>query len=116
MSLYGNFTLKEWLTLHCATKDINDLFCKALKDNDEPMAVLTLAELIKRGDTDLVTRAIQDATDAGYFAIVGSPFSIVFAHALAQYGNRDPILRRISKNVHKKGFWPKTAAELLEEF
>ena len=46
MSLYGSFTLKEWLALHCVTKDIDDLFRKALKDNDEPMAVLALAKLI----------------------------------------------------------------------
>lgn len=113
MSLYGNFTLKEWLTLHCVTKDIDDLFRKALKDNDGPMAVLALAELIKRGDIDLVTRAIQEATDAGYF-VLGSNFSTVFANALTQYGDRDPILRHISKNVRRKGFWPKTAAELLD--
>ncbi len=113
MSLYGSFTLKEWLSLHCVTNDINDLFRKALKDNDEPMAVLALAELIKRGDIDLVTYAIQEATDAGYFKL-GSHFSTVFANALAQCGDRDPILRRISKNVRKNGFWPKTSAELLE--
>lgn len=113
MSLYGNFTLKEWLALHCVTKDIDDLFRKALKDNDEPMAVLALAELIKRGDIDLVTYAIQEATDAGYFAL-GSHFSTVFTNALAQYGSRDPILKRIGKNVRRKGFWPKTSAELLD--
>ena len=113
MSLYGNFTLKEWLALHCATKDIDDLFRKALRDNDEPMAVLALAELIKRGDIDLITYAIQEATDAGYF-VLGSHFSTVFANALTQYGDRDPILRRISKNVRRKGFWPRTAAELLD--
>ena len=112
MSLYGNFTLKEWLTLHCATKDIDNLFRKALKDNDEPMAVLALAELIKRGDIDLVTYAIQEATDNGCF-VRGSNFSTVFANALTQCGDRDPILRRISKSVRRKGFLPKTAAELL---
>lgn len=113
MSLYGNFTLKEWLALHCVTKDVDDLFRKALKDNDEPMAVLALAELIKRGDIDLVTYAIQEATDNGCF-VLGSHFSTVFANALTQCGDRDPILRRISKSVRRKGFWPKTAAELLD--
>ena len=113
MSLYGNFTVKEWLALHCATKDIDDLFRKALKDNDEPMAVLALAELIKRGDIDLVTYAIRDAVDAGYLS-PDSNFSTVFANALTQCGDRDPILRRISKSVRRKGFWPKTSAELLD--
>ena len=113
MSLYGSFTLKEWLALHCNTKDINDLFCKALKDNDEPMAVLALAELIKRGDIDLVTYAIQEATNAGHFTL-GSHFSTVFANALTQCGDRDPNLRQIGKNVRRKGFWPKTATELLK--
>ena len=113
MSLYANFTIKEWLALHCATKDINDLFRKALKDNDEPMAVLALAELIKRGDIDLVTYAIQEATDAGYFAL-GSHFSTVFTNALTQCGDRDPILKRIARNARKKGYWPKTSAELLD--
>lgn len=113
MSLYGNFTLREWLALHCVTEDIDELFRKALKDNDEPMAVLALAELIKRGDIDIVTYAIQDATNAGHIAL-GSHFSIVFANALKRCGDRDPILRLISKNVLKKGFWPETAAELLD--
>jgi len=113
MSLYGNFTLKEWLSLHCITKDVDDLFRKALKDNDEPMAVLALAELIKRGDTDLVTYAVRDATEDGCF-VLGSHFSTVFANALTQCGDRDPILRSIGKNVRRKGFWPKTAAELLD--
>ena len=113
MSLYGNFTLKEWLALHCATKDVNELFRKALRNNDEPMAVLALAELIKRGDIDLVTYAIREAIDTGCFAI-GSNFSIVFANALTQCGDRDPILKRISKNVRRKGFWPETAEELLD--
>lgn len=113
MSLYGNFTLKEWLSINCSTKDVNELFRKALKDNDEPMAVLALAELIKRGDIDLITYAIQEATDAGCFTL-GSHFSIVFANALTQCGDRNPILGRIGKNVRKKGFWPKTAAELLD--
>ena len=38
MSLYGNFTLKEWSDFHCITKDIGDPFCKTLKDNNKPMA------------------------------------------------------------------------------
>ena len=77
------------------------------------MAVLALAELIKRGDIDLVTYAIRDAVDAGYLSL-DSNFSTVFANALTQCGDRDPILRRISKSVRRKGFWPKTAAELLD--
>ncbi len=113
MSLYGNFTLKEWLALHCTTKDVDELFRKALKNNDEPMAVLALAELIKRGDIDLVTDAIREAIDTGCFAI-GSNFSTFFANALTQCGNRVPILRRIGKNVRQKGFWPETAAELFD--
>lgn len=71
MSLYGNFTLKEWLALHCTSEDANILFRKALKDNDEPMAVLALAELTKRSDTDLVSYAImysRRSGDLGSFA------------------------------------------------
>lgn len=114
MSLYGNFTLKEWLAIHCTTEDVNGLFRKALKNNDSPMAVLALAELIKRGDTDLIVCAIYEAVDAGCFTS-GSRFSTVFFNALAQCGNRNPALRHISKNVRKKGSWPKTAAELIED-
>lgn len=113
MSLYGTFTLKDWLALNCITKDVDDLFRKALKDNDEPMTVLALAELIKRGDVDLVGRDIIEANNAGYL-VLGSHFSTVFANALTQCGNRDPILRKIGKNFHLKGTWPKTTAELFE--
>lgn len=112
MSLYGNFTLKEWLALHCATKDVDDLFRKALKDNDEPMTVLALAELIKRGDIDLVTYALRDTVDTGCITL-GSHFSTVLANALINFGDRDPILRGIAKTVRKKG-WPKTPGELLD--
>ena len=114
MGLYSNFTLKEWLSLNCLTKDVEELFRKALRDNDEPMAVLALAELIKRGDEDLVTRAISDACEAGYLKC-GSHFSAVFANALTNLGGRDPFLRRIAKGAHKKGYWPTNMLELIED-
>lgn len=112
MSLYGNFTLKEWLSLNCSKKDVNDIFRKALKDNDEPLAVLALAELIKRDEIYLVTNTISEATDAGCFGF-RTHFVTVFTNALTQLGERNPVLRVISKNVRKKGFWPATSAELL---
>ena len=113
MSLYGSFTVKEWLALHCTTEDVDDLFRKALKDNDEPMTVLALVELIKRGCTDRIMYATQEAIEAGYL-VYGTNFSTVFRNALSQCGNRDPILRSITKKVRKNGYWPKTMAELLE--
>lgn len=114
MSLYGNFTLKEWLALHCATKDIDDLFRKALKDNDEPMAVLALAELIKRGDTDLVSYAMMDAIKEEHL-IDGTHFSSVIANTLTQVGSRNPILRRFGKYFNRHNAWPKTIADLLDD-
>ena len=113
MSLYGNFTLKEWLALHCVTKDIDDLFRKALKDNDEPMAVLALAELTKRGDTDLVSYAIMDAIREEHLTS-GTHFSSVFANALIQVGSRDPIVRRFGKYFNRHNVWPGTIANLLD--
>ena len=98
MSLYGNFTLKEWLALHCATKDIDDIFRKALEKNDEPMAVLALAELVKRGDSKLAACAVGDAVDAGHISL-GSHFSIVFANALIRVGGRDVALKKAAKAV-----------------
>ena len=112
MSLYGSLTIKEWLALNCVTEDVKECLRKALEKNDEPMAVLALAELIKRGDIDLVTYAIQEAVDAGYFTL-GSHFSTVFANALTNFGSRDPILRGIAKTVRIEG-WPKTSEELLD--
>lgn len=113
MSLYGSLTIKEWLALNCVTEDVKECLRKALEKNDEPMAVLALAELIKRGDIDLVTYAIQEAVDAGYFTH-SSHFSTVFANALTNFGSRDPLLRRIAKSVLIKGCWPKTSEELLD--
>ncbi len=49
----------------CATEDIDDLFRKALKDNDEPMAVLTLADPMRRGGTDL--RISKDVCKNGFW-------------------------------------------------
>ncbi|MBR3236157.1 hypothetical protein IKF92_00540 [Candidatus Saccharibacteria bacterium] len=114
MSLYSNFTLKDWLSLNLTTGDVDEFFRNALRTNDEPMAVLALAELIKRGDVDLVKFDIQEATDVGYI-IPGSHFAVVFSNALVHYGNRDPLLRRINKNVQRNGSWPKTAAELFRD-
>lgn len=113
MSLYGNFTLKEWLSLHCATEHINELFRRALKDNDEPMAVLALAELIKRGDIDIVANALRDAVDTGCIA-PESHFSTVFANALTNLGKSNSILKGIARTIHDKGCWPKTSEELLD--
>ena len=112
MSLYSSLSIKEWLAIHCATDEVDELFRKALKNNAQPMAVLALAELIKRGDIDLVTYAIREATDAGYIT-PGTHFSTVFTNALTNFGSRDPVLRRISKTVRVKGYWPKSAAELI---
>lgn len=114
MSLYGNFTLREWLSLHCCTNDVVDLFRKALKDNDEPMAVLALAELIKRGDTDFVMDAIREATDAGHIK-PESHFAIFFTNALTSCGSRELILKRIAENIRRSGGWPKNSAELFME-
>lgn len=113
MSLYGSLTIREWLALNCVTEDVKECLRKALEKNDEPMAVLALAELIKRGDIDLVTYAIQEAVDAGYFTL-GSHFSTVFANALTNFGSRDPLLGRVAKSVRIKGCWPKTSDELFD--
>ena len=113
MSLYSTFTLKEWLSLNCVTKDIDKLFRKALRDNDEPMTVLAMNELIKRDDVDLVIDAIAEAVDEEYL-VPETSFSTVLANALIRLGDRKPALRRISKKIHLEGRWPKTAAELLE--
>ena len=113
MSLYKNFTIREWLALHCDSKDIDDLFRKALKENDEPMAVLALAELTKRGDTDLVSCAISDATKEGHLAI-GTHFSEVFANALRQIGSRDPLLKLFGKYHSVYNAWPETMGDLLD--
>lgn len=112
MSLYSNITIKEWLTLHCVTKDVNDLFRKALKDNDEPMAVLTLAELLKRGDSDLVEEAIIEAVDTKCFA--SRHFATVFTNALTNLANRDPMLNKIARAVYRKGSWPESSEELIK--
>jgi len=113
MSLYGNFTVKEWLALNCVTEDIEGLLRKALKDNDEPMAVLALAELIKRGDNDLVTYAIREAVGAGYITS-DSHFSTVLTNALVRYGDRDPVLRQIGKGILREGFQFMTEKEMIE--
>lgn len=113
MSLYGNFTLKEWLALHCVTKDIDSFFRKALEDHDEPMMVLALAELTKRGDTDLVSYAIFDAVEAGY--ITNDHFSVVLLNALSHYCMRDPILKGMAKYVRANKAWPKTTAEIFKD-
>lgn len=111
MSLYGNFTVKEWLALHCNTRDVDSLFRKALKDGDEPMAVLALAELVKRGDNDLVSCAINDAIEEEHL-VVGTHFSTVFANALIRIGSRDPLLRRFGKYVNLHNAWPMMTDDL----
>lgn len=110
---YGNFTVKEWLSLNCVTKEVYDLFRKALRGNDQPMTVLAMSELIKRGDIDLVISAISEAVDEEYIDSESS-FSVVLAQSLKRFGDRTPVLRNIGKKIDLEGHWPKTAAELLE--
>lgn len=112
MSLYGHITLKEWLSLHCVTKDVYDLFRKALMDNDEPMAVLALAELVKRGEIDSIVHVINDAIKEDHL-VVGTHFSSVFANALMQIGSRDPLLKRFGRYFTLHGVWPKNTSDLL---
>ncbi len=112
-SLYGNFTLREWLTLHCVTEDVYNYFRKSLKDHDEPMAVLALTELYKRGDVDLIVKAMEEATKAKSF-ILGSKFAIVFANALKTICDRNPNIKRINENVACIGHWPDTTMELVK--
>ena len=112
MSLYSTFTLKEWLSLNCNTKDVNDLFHKALRDNDQPMTVLAMSELIKRGDINLVVDAIGEAVDEEYINSESS-FANVLEQSLKRFGDRTPILKGICKEIDLKG-WPRTMAELLE--
>ena len=115
MSLYGNFTLKEWLSINCSTRDVNELFRKALKDNDEPMAVLALTELIERCDKTDIVYAIQEAVDTGWFA-PGSHFSDVLANTLlTQCDDRDPLLRRVGKNIRKRALGLEAASVLLDD-
>ena len=98
MGLYDNVTIKDWLALHCTTKDVDELFRKALYVNDEPMAVLSLAELIRRGDNDLISEAIMNSIDAGYLKI--GHFSIVLVNALANLASCYPTLAEIARVVH----------------
>ena len=109
MSLYGSFYNQEMAT-HCTTEDVNSLYRKALKDQDEPMAILSMAELIKRGNTDLVAQAITDATEAGCFT--AGHFSAVFANALANLGSRDPLLRRLAQTIRENGSRQETSESL----
>ena len=110
MGFYSTFTLKEWLALHCCTEDVDNLFCKALKDNDTPMAVLALFELVKRCEVDLVKKEVDEAIDAGYFAICWH-FSDEFAKALTYLGSCHPALKTIASEVRAAAGWPKAPKE-----
>ena len=60
MNLYSILLVKEWLSRYCSVEEVDERFRKALKDNNPPMAMLALAELIKRGQRNLVVHAIQE--------------------------------------------------------
>ena len=76
------------------------------------MAVLTLSELVKRGENDVVLHGIEEATDTKCIA-PESHFGVVFANALTNIGARDPILRAVAKTIRMNGHWPRFSTELL---
>ena len=102
MSLYSKLTLEDWLSIHCTEEDVEDLFRKALKDNDDAMAVLALAELERRR-THKGYDILLAAARAGHIN-PKTHFSTVFANALKQFDS-DSIWPKLAEFVDEGGAW-----------
>lgn len=103
VGLYSNLTLRDWLSIHCTEEDVENLFRKALKDNDDAMAVLALAELERRYSQRKLG-ILLEAAKAGHIN-PKTHFSTVFANALKQFDS-DSIWPKLAEFVDEEGAWP----------
>ncbi len=105
-----NLTVRElFTTLKTNSEDkmeptVLSFFVQGLHYNNDSMAISALEELRKRGDYDLIMRAISDACDDGVI-IDNSVFFITLAHSLRNFGrDEDPFLLRYGKRLCLRGY------------
>lgn len=79
--LYKDFTIKEMCANIFVTKTVNELFKNGLEIHDSRLAIPALEELIRRGDTDIIAKSLDQAFDNGWLT-KENPFSMVIAASL----------------------------------
>ena len=120
--LYKDLTVRELCASICVTKTVNELFKKGLEARNSQLAIPALEELIRRGDSDLIAKSLDQAFDNGWLvkgdALVGAIGMLLFGNV----EKMDPILFRYSKALlfcdrfMGPSAWVRTQAERYRRF
>ena len=105
--LYKNLTVKELFATMCVTRDVFELFELGLRRNNDRLAGSAMEELIRRGCTDLIVRALDDfyEEDDGVHALEASNTLFVLMRDLADNCRNEDALLGIyaAEGVHCYG-------------
>ena len=119
--LYKNLTARELFATMYATQDVVELFEKGLRRNNDRLAGSAMEELIRRGDTDLIVKALDSfyEEDEGKHILGASKTLFALMRDLADSCRKEDALLGIYANegTHLYGptEWIKQNAERFKK-
>ena len=119
--LYKNLTVRELFATMYATQDVVELFEKGLRRNNDRLAGSAMEELIRRGDTNLIVKVLDDfyEEDEGKYILEASETLFVLMRDLADSCRKEDALLGIyaGEGVHSYGptEWIRQNAERFEK-
>ena len=100
--LYANLTMRDFLATTCTIGQVKEFLRDGLGSNNEPMTVLSIQELAKRGREDIIINALRDACERNQISL-GSQFAVVLANTLMTLSSSNtPLLRRYAKDAQRE--------------
>ncbi len=109
-------TVKELYATIADTQFIASLFKKGLKRNNDRLAVSAMEELLRRGDSDMIVYALNDAF-ASKLMVKGSPLVTLISNSLLENAHEiNTILYHYGKGLRRGDFmgpsdWIRTHAD-----
>ena len=96
--LYTSLTMRDFLATTCTTSQVKEFLRDGLGSNNEPMTVLSIQELAKRGNEGIILEALNGAFEQGQIPL-GSQFAVTLINTLSivSNGSAMPLLRRYAK-------------------
>lgn len=120
--LYRDFTVREMCESICVTKTVNELFKNGLEINDGRLAIPALEELIRRGDSDIIAKSLDQAFDKGWLTREHSFTMVVEASLFINIWDVDPFLFEYSDDFLRGAFyggpsaWVRTQAKKFRKY